>query len=205
MSFLILTSLLLTAAPVKVVRVDESGKDKSFAAFKKDLEAAVKKKDAKVMRASLDDKVQAGFGEEGSVNDFLKVLPLEASSILWNTMGGVLSKGCAKVKSETKEFVCPSLFAQVPDDIDWFEHSVLKKDVALREKPAKDAKVLATRSDEIVKGVAKEPGAQWVKVETMDGVAGHVLAADVESPTDTRAFFKKTPKGWKLTFLGAGD
>jgi hypothetical protein len=201
MSLVLLLSLVLSATPVKVARVDESGKDASFAAFKKDLEAVVKKKDAALMRALLDPKAQAGFGESGGLNEFLEALPLDPASPLWPTLTQVLSKGCARVPA--KEFVCPALFAKAPDDVDWFEHSVLMKDVAIRATPAALAKVLATRSDEIVKGVrGPEP---WVKVETADGVVGHVKASELESPIDVRAFFKKGPKGWRLTFLGAGD
>lgn len=202
MAVFALVSLLIAAAPVKVLPGDESSKDKSFAAFKKDLEGAVKRKDAAAVRAVLDEKVQAGFGAGEGVGEFLKALPLEASSPLWSTLDTVLGKGCAK--SGKSEFVCPYLFAKAPEAFDWFEHSVLTKAVPLRAGPAEGAKVVATRSHEVVKGVRTHEEA-WVKIETLDGVIGHVPHALLDSPLDTRVFFKKGKAGWKLTFLGAGD
>lgn len=201
MSPLVVLSLLMCAAPVKVMPGDESGKDKSFAAFKSELEAAVKRKDATFLRAALDDKAQAGFGATDDVKEFLEVLPLVPSSLIWNTLTVVLGQGCAR--TSTKEFVCPHLFAKAPEDFDWFEHLVLVKNVAIRSEASVTAKVLTTRSYEVVKGVRTD--AAWVKVQTLDGIVGHAQLADLQSPLDTRAFFKKSKAGWKLTFLGAGD
>ncbi len=200
MSVFAIVCLLLTAAPVKLPRGDETSKDKTFAAFKKDLEAAVKKKDGAFVRGILDPKAQAGFGSSESAKEFEKELPFTEGSALWPTLEAVLSKGCAR---SGREFVCPWLAGKAPEDVDWFTHSVLGKDVMLRATAADEGKVVATRSDEIVKGVATSE--RWVKIETAGGVTGHVLATQLDSPVATRAFFKKSAKGWKLTFLGAGD
>ena len=203
MTLLVLVSLLLSAAPVKVIAEDESAKDKSFAAFKKDLEAAVKKKDGAFLKAALDRKVQAGFGSGGGVQEFLAQLPIVPNSPLWPTLETALGKGCARY--EGKEFVCPALFAKAPDGFDWFENSVLKKEVVIRKTASADAPALATRSFEVVTGLRGEPPAEWVAVSTQDGLKGFVRSAELDSPLDTRVFFKKGQGGWKLTFLGAGD
>ncbi len=201
MSVFALGLALLTAAPVSFPRGDDTKKDKSFATFKKELDAAVAAKDAKFMRAALSDKVQAGFGSNEGVKEFLEQQPLDEKSALWPALVSVLGKGCARTKA--KEFVCPWLAGKAPEDVDWFEHSILQKDVPIRATPAEDGKVVVTRSDELVKGVAGTE--KWAAVETHDGKKGHVLATQLDSPIQLRAFFEKGPKGWKLTFFGAGD
>ena len=177
--------------------VDEAPNDPTFAAYRDQLLAAVRARDTKTLLALADPHIRTSFGGDGghaSLTDdhwraLEQILPL----------GGTFRDGM---------FWAPYVYSAWPESHDAFESlAVIADNVPLRASGDANAPAIATLSRDIVKR-AGQPGADpgpWTKVTTADGKTGFVESQYVRSPVDYRAGFTKTPDGWRMSTLVAGD
>jgi len=184
----------------KLPFVDEGPNDPSFAAYREQLLAAVRARDAKAVAALADPKIRTSFGGGGGSADLEKMLPgiwddLEQLLLL----GGTFREG---------SFWAPYVYSAFPDAHDAFETlAVVADDVPLRASADANAPVLATLSRDLVTR-ASQPSAEktpWQQVKTADGKTGFVESKFVRSPVGYRAGFLKTSQGWRMNALVAGD
>lgn len=202
--------------------VDEAAKDASFLAFRTKLIAAAERHDAKYILGIIDPQIKLGFGGDDGIANFRKQWKINAKdSPFWEEFLAAIKNGGAfdgRGRNKYNSFTAPYTFSSWPEDVDSFEHvAIFGSDVNLRERPAADAKVVATLSYNIVTPNNEEsttvktgPGEDdwefdWRKVTTMGGKTGFVKAKYVRSSIDYRAGFEKARGVWKLEFFGAGD
>lgn len=217
LSCLIIFGLFGVSAQERYVKpVDEAAKDASFLAFRTNLIAAVKRRDAKYLVSVLDRDVKASFGGDDGIEDFKKLWKLNSpKSEVWDELLAVLTNGGTFSKADkTTIFSAPYSFNGFPDDLDAFEYQVIfGNNVNLRAKPDLKSEVLARLSYNVVKvdyqnsvADAKKDGEyEWLKIETLGGKKGFVNSKYVRSPIDYRAGFEKKNGKWKMIFFVAGD
>ena len=196
----------------KLYPVDESGQDPSFAAFRKRLIAAVRRRDARFVRSILDPEIELSFGGLQGRKDFEEMWhPERRDSELWPVLDQLLKLGGAYDR-RSRTFTAPYVFTAFPDDMDAFEHSaIVGKGVNVRAQPSCCAAVIGTLSYDIVRVAAPEPEPEpggkhsWVAITLPNGRRGYVDARFIRSPIDYRAQFTKVRGRWRMTFLLAGD
>jgi hypothetical protein len=198
--------------------VDQADSNPSFAAFRTNLIAAVKRKDAKYVLSIVDPKIRINFGDGGGIIQFKKEWKnLSPTSAFWGEFLPVVSNGGMFSKEAYEKdgmFWAPYTFDAFPPELDATEYSaIFGKDVNLRSAARTDAPIVTTLSYNIVKidrdssiPVPREEGSYlWYKVETLGGLKGFVKAEYVRSPIDYRACFEKKRGKWVMTAFVAGD
>lgn len=197
--------------------IDEAKNDPSFHAFRTKLIDAVKKHDEKHIYGILDRNITNSFGGDGGIAEFKKRWNLgSAKSEFWKEFLVVITNGgtFSKERGSAKQFWAPYTFNSFPADLDTFEYeAIFGNNVNLRVKPATDASVLATLSYNVIKtdyeNSVKLPLSEdqydWLKIETLGGKKGYVMAEYVRSPIDYRAGFEKKGVLWKMTSFITGD
>ena len=187
---------------------DESAKDPSFEAFRKELLSIVKRRDAEGLLARTADTIKYSFGaEDASKKSFAKEYEIsKTTSSFWRELEEVLGLGCIET-IKSSEFQCPYVFARWPDGLDGFtDIAVMRKDAKLYQKPEKGAAVVRALKFEIVREAESEkPLEGWGKVNTSDGKTGFVKKGDVRGPLNYRAFFRKNQGKWLMNTFIAGD
>ena len=210
--FLLLLSTTLACAEPKLLPVDETAKDSGFAKFKKELAAAVEKRDASFIESVLAADALASFGGDRGVEGFRSAYGLgDPSAPFWRELGKVLSLGGTFNRSR-KEFTAPYVASRWPEEFDAMEYVALtKKDIAVLGYPAIGGKELARLSYSILR-VASESEksesteeSEWIAVHLPTGGTGFVPASAVRSPLDYRAQFRREGTRWKLASFLAGD
>jgi hypothetical protein len=216
---LIVFGFLGVAAQERYVRpIDEAARDASFLAFRANLIAAARRRDAKFVLNVVDKDIKNGFAGNDGFAEFKKQWNIASpDSKFWGefmiviTNGGVFDKESG---SKNALFVAPYTFNGFPEDLDAFDYSaIFGSDVNLRAAPDSNSKSLARLSYNVVKvdyqNSVKKNGSgddyAWVKVETLGGKSGFVSAEFVRSPIGYRAGFEKKNGRWKMTFFLAGD
>lgn len=184
----------------KLAFADEAAQDASFAAYREQLLAAVRARDTKAVLALSDPNIRTSFGGDGGAAELERVLDedlwRELEQIL--TLGGTFREGM---------FWAPYVYSAWPESHDAFETlAVIADGVPLRGSPDASAPAIATLSRDLVTRASqpREHGA-WEKVTTADGRTGFVESQSVRSPVDYRAGFVRTPNGWRMNALVAGD
>jgi hypothetical protein len=206
---LLFLSTTIASAEPQLLSIDESSKDKGFAAFKKDLTAAIEKRDAKFIESILTSDVLASFGEEKGPKGFQRIYDFKkADAPFWREFAGVLALGGIFTRGRT-EFTAPYVFAEWPEDFDAIEYVALTaKDVVVRSAANAESKEIARLSYSILRLAAESdsPGQQpWVAVHNPKGGIGFVPASAMRSALNYRAQFRREFKAWKLASFLAGD
>lgn len=184
----------------KLAFVDEAAKDPSFAAYRDQLLAAVRARDAKTVVALSDPNIRTSFGGGGGRAALEQALKEEVWGDLEQilTLGGSFREGM---------FWAPYVYSAWPESQDAFETlAVIGDDVSLRESASASAPAIATLSRDLVaRASAPGEGGAWTKVKTADGKTGFVESKSVRSPVGYRAGFLKTKDGWRMNAWVAGD
>lgn len=188
----------------KLEFIDEGSKNESFDKFRAELIERLEKKDTKYLLSILDPNLKFTFGK---LQDFKKFYTLDrdaSKSIIWNEfltfikMGGVF----------TNEGFCASYVTCAwPDDVPMAGMgAIIGSDVELRNSPNKNAGVIATLNNEIVKIKYNRRALKsgWKEVETLAGVSGFVKAGQVRASNDYRAFFVQKNGRWVMTVYITG-
>ena len=181
----------------KLQFVDEASKDPTFAAYRDQLLAAVRARDAKKVLELSDPNIRLSFGGTGGRAAFEKALKEE----IWGELEQILTLGGGFREGM---FWAPYVYSAWPESQDAFEYlAVVGDDVPLRASPDTSAPVIATLSRDLVKREG-QPN-PWQKVTTADGKTGYVETKSVRSPVGYRAGLAKSKDGWRMQALVAGD
>ncbi|HEV7765239.1 MAG TPA: SH3 domain-containing protein [Thermoanaerobaculia bacterium] len=185
----------------KLAPVDEAGKDPSLVAFREELLAAVRSRNADAVIELSDPKIRTSFGDGGGS----AALRTALKPGVWENFELLLSQGGS---FQGESFWAPYVYSAWPDAHDAFTSlAITGENIPLRESRDAGSRVIATLSRDIVQR-AGEPGDQgeWQQVKTADGHTGWVEARYVSSPVGYRAGFLKNKEGkWQMNALVAGD
>jgi hypothetical protein len=220
MRSLLLATLLATAVlidPVyaqrKLPPVDEAAGDASWLRFKRQLVAAVEKRDKQFLLSILDRNVRNQDERARGVATFRKQWELDTTdSPLWRELASALQLGTAYiVRDKRRELCAPYLLGRWPDNVSPIENAVvISRDAVAQAEPSTSSAALGRLSYDIV-GVVdwevddkSDPKQKWVKVR-LQGRDGFVPEEQVRSPIEQAACFVKTANGWRMTaFAPAG-
>jgi len=204
----LLASALLAAAlsASAFVPVDEAARDAEFFAFRARLQAAVARHDTAAVMACVDRNVRTSFGEDNGIDAFRRSwTPGAPDTKLWEELGALFALG--GVFQGDSMFVAPYTFSCWPESLDAFTHAaVIGSRVRVRASASPEALVLGEVSFAIVpvRAGGGHDGSGWTPVE-FEGRSAYLASAYVRSPIDYRAFFARSPGGWRLVTLVAGD
>jgi hypothetical protein len=195
--------------------VDEAAGDASWVSFKKQLLAAVEKRDLKFVLGILDRNVRASIDGTRGVAGFRKAWDVGAADTpLWRELRAALFLGSAYLKKEKgpRELCAPYLLARWPDDLFPDDHgAIITKEVLVKADPSAESPTLQILSYEIVPVTDWEVAdkilgdrQRWVKVKVASG-EGYVPDEQIRSPIEHSACFIKTGGGWRMSaFAPAG-
>jgi hypothetical protein len=191
----------------KLMPVDEATSDPSLVAFRDELLAAVRRRDADAVVALADPKIRTSFGGGGGAADFKRNL---AQPGVWEDFELLLTQGGKFVgEGAGRSFWAPYVYSAWPDAHDAFASlAITGEKVPLYESADKNSRVIATLSYDIVQraGDTGRDIDEWQNVKTADGHTGWVEARSVRSPVGYRAGFLKNKEGkWQINALVAGD
>lgn len=197
--------------PRRLAPVDEGGSDPSFGAFRLALRDIIRKRDLPGLLGVLSAEVRSSASGETGIKEFQAMWNTASpDSALWPTLERLLALGGTFASQDgVYEFHAPYVFSRWPDDLDPREYvAITAPRVLVRVPGPRQGAVLAAVSYALVRRADgagdPKPGAQY-PVVLGDGRAGVVDGAFVRSPLDYRAAFRKTPGGWRLIHLLAGD
>jgi hypothetical protein len=178
---------------------DESGRDKTLAAFFVKLKDILKRKDRDALLALLDPNVDIGVRDMTGSGAFYTAWALgDRDSSVYGVLSQILSLPGAWVDSQ---YCGPYVSVLFPKDLDRSKHHVaLNFDTRLRATPSATGKVVATLAYEIVEVLERQP--EWTKVRTVSGQEGYIQIAYLYSPAGYRACFSKSAEGkWQIQSL----
>ena len=203
------------ASENRLYPIDEASKDPTLIAFRNRLLADVRNHDEAAVLQIVDPKIRVSFGDDNGVQAFTKQWKLDQKdSPFWTVMERILTLGGSfqKQPDSPRRFVAPYIYSDWPESVDAFEYlAVVGSDVAMRSSATVSSPSIATLDHDLVMIASDDPvrngkrGTSWRKVVTADKKTGWVAADDLYSPVGYRAFFEKTPDGWVLSTLVAGD
>ena len=193
-----------SAAPARLLPVDEAASNPEFFAFRARLQRALARHDTAALTAVVDPHIKNSFGGDDGIEAFRTRWRVDApDSDIWAELSAVLALGGTFQGRDT--FVAPYTSSKWPDAFDAFDHVVLiASDVRIRTRPSVEAATASVLSFAILKLAANEDG-DWRAVQLDGGRTGYVSAALTRSPIDYRAYFSRTSGQWRLAMFLAGD
>lgn len=199
--FLLAYSVALTIhAQSKLFPVDETQKDRAFAAYVKQLKKVVSQRDTKALKKLTDEKVAVQEKPElkGWAEFEKKWNPSDPKSRLWSTLEDMLDLGF--IQEHPYTYLSPYVVWRFPNHLDPSKHWVVAwGDEPLREAPDARAKEIRRIAFEIVKRIREE--SRWAEVETEDGARGWMALAALKSPTMPHAQFNYEKGRWLMVML----
>jgi len=176
---------------------DEGPQDPSFLKFRNELKDIIARKDAAALFKLLASDIKVDFGGVyGGLEFHKKWQPFDKNSALWPALSLVVDQG-GNFDSGLM-FSAPYTYSAFPSDLDGMDKAVVTTEGAvMRAAPNVEAAAVRPLDHDIltIKGTLKpqhEAGlADWAEVTDAHGTHGFVLARDVRSPLDYRAFFEK--------------
>ncbi|MCA1662265.1 MAG: hypothetical protein LC648_09000 [Novosphingobium sp.] len=184
---------------------DECAKLPGFVAFRDKLFAAAKARDADALAALADPKINLDFGG-GAGKDELRKRLADPERALWSEIGALAGLGCA---ADGGIATMPWIFSRLPESYQDASIAMLGAgaELALREKPEADAKVLRTLAWPLVElpGSGFDPKARFTEVRLADGSRGYLETARLRSLLDYRLIADRQGETWRVTALIAGD
>ena len=198
----------LSAAPPVVRRippVDSCAADPSFVAFRNELQAAIERRDAPYLLSIVADDIEFSFGGEAGGAAFAREWELDrtAASPIWDELREVLRLGCVDDGEEGNW--APSLFMSEELDDPFGTSLVVHPGAELHAAPSEASPVLAALDWDLLDVVEWNGEDPWQRVRTVDGREGFVRSADLRSPADYRAGFRRIGGRWRMTTFIAGD
>lgn len=213
--------LLLTAAPTatyadalteRVKAWDEGPNDGKFLKFRNELKSIIARKDAAALFTHLASDIKIDFGGFGGGPEFHKMWkPFDPNSPLWPALSLVVEQG-GNFDAPVR-FSAPYAYSAFPSDLDGMDKVVVTTEGALmRAKPEAGSATVRPLDHDIltVVGDAAKPQHEagdndWVEVKDAKGITGFILARDVRSPLDYRAYFEVRKGKWEIAMFLAGD
>jgi hypothetical protein len=196
--------VLAISAPLgsqpKLYPIDDTHKDRSFAAYVRQLKRAVVARDPKALRklAAADIVVQEKPSRKGWAEFEAYWEPANAKSAVWTALEDMLDLGFVQEHPQT--FLSPYVVWRFPDPFDPTTHwAVAWGDEALREQADPRSKEIRRLAFEIVKRLREE--GRWAQVETHDGQKGWLSLAAVKSPLMPRAQFNLEKGKWLMVSM----
>ncbi len=189
--------------------IDEGDRDASFASYRRQLRAAVKRRDANALLELVDPAIRTSFGAGGGRDAFRKLLSdQESGARVWQEISDAIALGGTfRGVGPERMFWAPYVYSAWPEKLDAFTHmAVVRNDAPLRRSPAANAPVMRMLDWAIVELIAagsKDPA--WRHVRTADGASGWIRAADLRSPIAYRAGFRQAKGAWKMSAFVSGD
>lgn len=205
----------------KLYPVDQAAANPEFLAFRKELLAAVARKDTAFLMRHVDPDVKVGIADPGGKANFRLAWQLNTNptaSPVWAELKEILSMGGIFYEKELTSFLAPYVFHAATDD-PYEDLFITGSGVRVRRQPGSAGEVIANLSYDRVKPAAinwdkPEPllsetidgeTYDWEKIITQAGDTGYVYGKFVRSPIDTRVHFQRKADGWMLVSLLAGD
>lgn len=199
----------------KLYPIDEAIQNTDFEKFRDELVDAAQRRDLDFLKEHTDDNVRYTFGENDTIEGFLREWHLDSNpeeSEFWGELIQVLELGGTFDGREG--FTAPYVYSQFPEDIDAFQHVVIVDEkVKVYAQPDIKSEIQGTLTYSIVRLL--EPDAQprteeggsglWLKVQTFSGHSGFILAKYARSPIGYRARWKNVNGTWRMVFFVAGD
>lgn len=197
-----------SALPVRVPPTDSCAQDRSFAAFRTALLAAIARKDAAFILAAATDDIQYSFGDDPGRAGFARAwgLARPATSALWRELAAALRLGCAR--DEAGEFWAPSMSLIGDENLgeEYYASAVaVGPGAALHAGRSDASRTIAPLRWHVVTAQHDDGASRWVRVRLADGREGYVRRALIRSFGDYRAVFAKRGGRWRLTAFVAGD
>jgi hypothetical protein len=205
----ILLSLLLAAGnsmtAYRLPPVDQCAADASFAAFRRDLTAAIERRDSSHLLSIVSPEIEFSFGGDSGRAQFARAWELESPRIsaLWGELSAALRLGCAR--GGDGAYWAPSLFILENSGGDPFETYVAAPDAVLRAAAGDSAAEVARLEWDVLRGEQVDGAPGWLAVRLADGRRGFVRGDQVRSVIDYRAGFERTGGRWMMTVFIAGD
>jgi hypothetical protein len=213
--FVVITLSPVHAQERKLPLVDEGAGDVSWLRFKKQLMAALEKRDKQFILSILDRNVRNQDQRARGVANFRKQWELDANdSPLWRELTVALQLGAAYMQRDggQRELCAPYILGRWPEDVEPFKHGVvISRDAAVQSEPAASSPTIGALSYDIVTVADwemddKTAGAKqkWVKIRYR-GRDGYIPEEQIRSPIEQAACFVKTGNAWRMTaFAPAG-
>lgn len=178
---------------------DESGRDKTLAAFFVKLKDVLKRKDRDALLTMLAADIDLGIRDMSGPAAFFTAWGLsDRDASVYGVISQILSLNGVWVD---QQFCGPYVGTLFPKDLDRSKHQVaLNFDVKLRATKSTTGAVVATLAYDVVEVL--ERGPEWTKVRTIAGAEGYVPIAYLYSPAGYRACFSKSAEGaWQIQSL----
>jgi uncharacterized protein len=194
-----------SARPLTIKPVDEAVTDPDFFLFRWRVQTALAARDTSEIMRIVDPSILNSFGGDGGPDEFREQWQLKTpeKSLLWVTLGGVLSLG-GRFQGDSA-FYAP--YTSGATSGDGFEAmAVLGSNVPIHAGPGATFKVIDTLSfGEVRKWREKPTTGDWEPVKTLEGRTGWVHQRFLRSPIGYRAGFVRRQGRWWLRALVAGD
>lgn len=216
-ALLVLLVLLVAAAPAaaqqrRLEPLDEAAKDASWVDFRKQLVAAVQKRDREHVLAMLDGDVRSGLEGGRGPAEFSRQWGLETESTpFWEELAAVLALPAAwhRPESGPLELCAPYVAVKWPQDVEAFGGgAIIVREAPVKAAPSASAATIATLSFHIVEVTnwevndrAADSKRKWVRIRLAKG-EGYVAEEQIRSPIEHAACFSKGEAGWRMTGFG---
>ena len=197
-----LTELLLMLAastvPLKQMPVDECRNDKSFSAFRKQLEQVVRRRDfPALMKMTAPDVTYLMEDAPGSREGFRREFRNGRDPKFWTELSTAMRLGCGMANDM-------AWMGSVPDGL--FDRDdpayyvlVVVSGAALRAQPRSDARIVAKLAWDVVE-LLDDGSESFALVKLRDGRTGYVRREELRDQFgDPAASFEKREGKWVLT------
>ncbi|HUF81256.1 MAG TPA: hypothetical protein VMN03_08995 [Burkholderiales bacterium] len=207
-------SLPLAAQERRLEPLDEAAQDASWVSFRKELRAALEKRDRNFVLGILDPNVRSGLEGGRGVAEFRAQWDFDSDSgRLWHELAAVLALPGAYHRPEVGplELCVPYVAVRWPQDMDAYRGGAIITGRALvKAEPSPASHTLAALSYNMVEVVdwevadrAAGSNQKWVRIKLKTG-DGYVPEEQIRSPIEHAACFVKREGGWRLGGFGPG-
>jgi hypothetical protein len=199
----------------KLPPVDEAAGDASWLRFKKQLVAAIERRDKQFLLSIIDRNIRNQDERQRGIANFRRQWELDTNdSPVWRELRTALQLGSAYMKREKgpRELCAPYLLGRWPDDIEPVRHAVvIARDAQVQAEPSGSAPALGALSYDIVPVTdwevddrSSDAKQKWVKIRYRNR-DGYIPEEQVRSSIEQAACFVKSANGWRMTaFAPAG-
>ncbi len=184
--------------------VDEALYNVGFARFRTQLLQISARKDVLALQQVVSPQIKMSFGDQQGWKAFVENWALDElpeRSNFWEKLDETLTLGGRFMSART--FMAPYPFHCDAIKDPYTDAVVIAKNVALREAPTTDARMLGQLSFTIVQILEEQR--DWALVKTSTGQRGYLAKLYLRRPIDYRAGFTQTAEGWQMDFFVAGD
>lgn len=189
------------AAP-RLLPKDEAASNPRLLAFRRELLAAVARRDTDAILRVADPDVQLDFDSSRGIESLRQQINSDQGDV-WQECGRALTLGG---RFQDGAFIAPYVSSAWSDTCEPWCSAIIGRAVLLRERPHTNARILARLDYDVVEPVIEGPRVTgWERVRLANGTVGFVSARFVRSPNDYRAWFVSADGRWRLKAFMAGD